>query len=65
LNERRVNFALYLITDRKLAAARGGLLSVIEEALQATSDLGPTRAIAVQLREKDLEARELFELAST
>jgi thiamine-phosphate pyrophosphorylase len=46
---------LYLITDRARTAGRP-LLDVIEAALQGGVD-------AVQLREKDLSVRELFELA--
>ncbi len=57
-----VSFRLYLITDRKLAGARG-LLATCEAALQAAADSWSRGAIAVQLREKDLEARALFELA--
>ena len=57
-----VGFRLYLITDRKLAGARG-LIATCETALQAAADSAPRAAIAVQLREKDLEARALFELA--
>jgi len=59
----RPPFRLYLISDRKLAAAHGGLIAVIEAALQATEDVGQPGAIAVQLREKDLPAHELYELA--
>jgi thiamine-phosphate pyrophosphorylase len=53
----RLPFSLYLITDRKLA--RGGLAAACEEALAAvaTSHRG---AVAVQLREKDLNGRELL-----
>ena len=52
---RQPNFDLYLITDRKLA--RGGdLCAVLEGALD-----GGVKAI--QLREKDLDGKELFELA--
>lgn len=50
-----VDFNLYLITDR-LQAKSGNLANIIEQALQ-----GGVRA--VQLREKDLSAGELFELA--
>jgi thiamine-phosphate pyrophosphorylase len=52
-------FKIYLITDRKLAAAHGGLIAMIEAALSAA----PPNTVALQLREKDLEARELLELA--
>ena len=50
-----LNFNLYLITDRHQTGGRP-LLTVVEEALQAGIK-------AVQLREKDLSAKELFELA--
>jgi thiamine-phosphate pyrophosphorylase len=51
----RLDFSLYLITDRHQT---GGLrlIDVVEEALK-----GGVRA--VQLREKDLSSRELYELA--
>jgi thiamine-phosphate pyrophosphorylase len=59
-----VGFKLYLISDRKLAAAHGGLLAVAEAALSAASATAAgASAIALQLREKDLAARELYELA--
>jgi len=51
----RVDFSLYLITDRRLTAGRP-LLSVLERALSAGVK-------AVQLREKDLDTRSLVELA--
>lgn len=50
-----IDFSLYLITDRHQTAGRP-LISVVGEALA-----GGVRA--VQLREKDLSGRELFELA--
>jgi thiamine-phosphate pyrophosphorylase len=56
-------FLLYLITDRKLAARHGGLISVCESALQAAATVAGPGAVAVQLREKDLPARELYDLA--
>jgi len=49
-------FRLYLVTDRTRTAGRP-LLQVVEAALQGGVD-------AVQLREKDLAARELHALAS-
>ncbi|MCY4487595.1 MAG: thiamine phosphate synthase [Deltaproteobacteria bacterium] len=52
---RTIDFDLYLVTDRNTTAGRE-LLWVLEEALE-----GGVRA--VQLREKDLEARALLELA--
>jgi len=57
-----VGFRLYIITDRKLAGARG-LLATCEAALKAAAESASRGALAVQLREKDLEARALFELA--
>jgi len=59
---RQVNFKLYLITDRKLTGERG-LAATIESALQAATEFAPHPPIAVQLREKDLDARPLLELA--
>lgn len=50
-----VDFTLYLITDRKQVAG-GDLCRALESALR-----GGVRA--VQLREKDLSGRELYELA--
>jgi len=51
----KIDFNLYLITDRHQANGRS-LTTVVEAALQ-----GGVKA--VQLREKDLSAKELFELA--
>ncbi|MBI4826366.1 MAG: thiamine phosphate synthase [Nitrospirae bacterium] len=51
-----INFKLYLITDRKLIADRCSLTAAVRQAL-----LGGVKA--VQLREKDLETRELLKLA--
>src|SRR5512138_2582033 len=51
----KLGFNLYLITDRKSTGGRP-LLAAVEEALQ-----GGVRA--VQMREKDLSSRELYELA--
>jgi thiamine-phosphate pyrophosphorylase len=51
-----IDFNLYLITDRKICGGRA-LTTVMEEALK-----GGVKA--VQLREKDLSGRELFELAA-
>ena len=50
-----VNFNFYLITDRYQTKGRP-LVTVVEEALQVGIK-------AVQLREKDLNAKDLFELA--
>ncbi len=61
----RVGFKLYLITDRKLAARHGGLLPICAAALRAANETAGEGAIAIQLREKDLPARELYELART
>jgi thiamine-phosphate pyrophosphorylase len=54
----RVSFRLYLITDRHVVKS-GDLISACEAALSAT----PPGVVALQLREKDLPARELYELA--
>jgi thiamine-phosphate pyrophosphorylase len=59
----KVDFRLYLITDRRLAAASGGLIAAVEAALAGGAEAGMSGSIAVQLREKDLEAGELYELA--
>ncbi len=52
---REVGFRLYLVTDRKQVGG-GDLVSAVEDALKAG-------VRAVQLREKDLSARELFLMA--
>ena len=55
--------SLYLITDRRATAGRP-LTAVVERALAGAADAGVTPGtVAVQLREKDLEARALLELA--
>jgi thiamine-phosphate pyrophosphorylase len=56
-------FRLCLITDRKLAEGHGGLIAACEAALGAAAAAGWGSRVALQLREKDLEARELYELA--
>jgi thiamine-phosphate pyrophosphorylase len=60
---RRARFRLYLITDRHLAAQRGGVVAMVEAALAEAAEISSPGEIAVQLREKDLDARELHELA--
>jgi thiamine-phosphate pyrophosphorylase len=55
-SKRSIDFNLYLITDRKLVPGPSSLVTVIREALK-----GGVKA--VQLREKDLETRELLRLA--
>lgn len=52
-------FKIYLITDRQLATARGGLIAMTAAALAAA----PPGTVALQLREKDLGTRALVELA--
>lgn len=54
----RVGFRLYLITDRHVVKS-GNLISACEDALSGA----PSGSVALQLREKDLPARELYELA--
>ena len=56
MQSRRVDFKLYLITDRKLFADAAELFTAVEEALR-----GGVRA--VQLREKDLAVRDVLEMA--
>ena len=51
-----IDFKVYLITDRKLFADSNLLFAAVEEALK-----GGVKA--VQLREKDLEIRELLQMA--
>ena len=53
----RVSFRLYLITDRRVVKS-GDLISACEAALS----VAPPGIVALQLREKDLPARELYEL---
>ena len=52
----RVDFRLYLVTDRKVLSSQFSLLSSVEEALKSGVK-------AVQLREKDLGTRELLDMA--
>ncbi|MBI5741274.1 MAG: thiamine phosphate synthase [Nitrospirae bacterium] len=51
-----IDFKLYLITDRKLTADRCSLTAAVRQALKGGIK-------AVQLREKDMETRELLKLA--
>jgi thiamine-phosphate pyrophosphorylase len=53
---RAIDFRLYVITDRKLFSRDASLITAIKAALKG----GVT---AVQLREKDMETRELLRLA--
>jgi thiamine-phosphate pyrophosphorylase len=57
----RARFRVLLITDRKLAVARG-VVQVCESALFGATQY-PAGSVALQLREKDLEARDLCQLA--
>jgi thiamine-phosphate pyrophosphorylase len=55
--------ALYIITDRRATLDRP-LPTVLERALEGAADAGVTPgAVAVQLREKDLDGRALLALA--
>jgi len=56
VQRRSPDFDLYLITDRRQTRGRA-LLAVVEQALNGG-------AKAIQLREKDLGGRELYELAA-
>ncbi len=58
----RVTFKLYLITDRRLTPG-GDVAAICERALSAADEIGMRGSVAIQLREKDLEARPLLELA--
>ncbi|HEY6421316.1 MAG TPA: thiamine phosphate synthase [Candidatus Binataceae bacterium] len=58
----RASFRLYLITDRRVVKS-GDLLGACKAALEAARDYAPAGAVAIQLREKDMPARELYELA--
>jgi thiamine-phosphate pyrophosphorylase len=58
MSEHKVDFSLYLITDRKLIAHHSSLITAVEDALKAG-------VRAVQLREKDLPIRELLDMAYT
>ena len=51
-----IDFTLYLITDRKFFVSRDSFFAGVEEALRAG-------VRAIQLREKDLETRDLLEMA--
>jgi thiamine-phosphate pyrophosphorylase len=57
-----VDFQLYLITDRKLVAPRP-LAEVCEAVLAALARSPERMGVALQLREKDLDGRALYELA--
>ncbi|GIW41721.1 MAG: putative thiamine-phosphate synthase [Candidatus Binatia bacterium] len=56
MTARRLPFRLCLVTDRKRCGGSEGLLGKVRAALRGGVD-------AVQLREKDLDGGELFELA--
>jgi thiamine-phosphate pyrophosphorylase len=58
LHQPRLSFQLYLITDRHVVKG-GDLVAACEAALSAASP----GTVALQLREKDLQARELYQLA--
>jgi len=53
---KRIDFRLYLITDRKMLASHDALPAAVEESLKGG-------ARAVQLREKDVGTRELLGMA--
>jgi thiamine-phosphate pyrophosphorylase len=59
---RRVGFRFYLITDRKIVRSRS-VIDACEAALNAAREAAPPGAVALQLREKDLDAREVYDLA--
>ncbi len=45
-----------------MAAANGGIVDVAARALRGAAEVAPPGAVAIQLREKDLDARELVNL---
>ncbi len=55
---RQAAFRIYLITDRKVVRS-GSLVEVCDAVLRAA----PPGTVALQLREKDLDARALYDLA--
>ncbi len=55
-SNKRIDFRLYLITDRKLITHHSSLITAVEEALKAG-------VRAVQLREKDLPTRPQLDMA--
>ncbi|MGZ6227297.1 MAG: thiamine phosphate synthase, partial [Candidatus Binataceae bacterium] len=57
------DFQLYLISDRRLVAPRG-LAEVCDEVLGALARDPSAIRTALQLREKDLGSRELYQLAT-
>lgn len=59
---KKVSFKLYLITDRRVVR-NGDLLSACESSLEAARDIAPPGTVALQVREKDLSASELCQLA--
>lgn len=56
MKKRNIDFNLYLISDRKLIADSYSLIAAVRQALKGGVKV-------VQLREKDLEMRELLKLA--
>lgn len=58
----RLDFRLYLITDRKVAEAAGRTLPAVLDAALARAAARSVR-VGVQLREKDLDGGPLFALA--
>jgi len=58
----RVGFKLYLITDRRVVKD-GDLVSACEQSLAAARQIAPPGTVALQLREKDLPTRDLYQLA--
>ena len=58
----RVSFRLYLITDRRVVRS-GDLISACEAALTVARQVAPPGTVALQIREKDLSARALYQLA--
>lgn len=56
IGKKKIDFTLYLITDRNIVTPKSSLINAVRQALKG----GIT---AIQVREKDLETRELLKLA--
>ncbi len=62
-NRKRVDFNLYLITDRKIVTKTDDSSLVTGHLLEAVEDALKAGVKAIQLREKDLATRELLDVA--
>jgi thiamine-phosphate pyrophosphorylase len=60
----RARFRLCIITDARVAPS-GDIVRVCELALAGASEVAPVGAVAIQLRDREMPARERFRVAST